>query len=135
MFLNWCKWTVSLLFLGAVLVLLSGCGQTNSPAPQTSPTAATGEGAAGWWCSEHGMPEEICAQCSTKLASEFQAKGDWCKEHNRPESQCLICHPNLKIERPPKKAVCRIASGLSAHSPTRTQGPSGSHRSGGRNAC
>lgn len=44
------------------------------------------------------MPEEICAQCSTKLAAEFKAKGDWCKKHNRPESQCFICHPEKEAE-------------------------------------
>jgi cobalt-zinc-cadmium efflux system membrane fusion protein len=101
MFLNWCKSTVALLSVGTVLVLLSGCGQPSPAEPQASPTAATSEVAAedaGWWCPEHGMPEEICAQCSTKLAADFQEKGDWCKEHNRPESQCFICHPELEAK-------------------------------------
>ena len=47
----------------------------------------------GWWCDEHGVPEAECAQCSAKVAADFQKKGDWCKEHDRPDSQCFICHP------------------------------------------
>lgn len=50
----------------------------------------------GWWCDEHGVPEEICAQCNTKVAGDFKAKGDWCKEHDRPNSQCFVCHPDLE---------------------------------------
>ena len=45
----------------------------------------------GWWCVEHGVPEEECALCQTKLVAEFKEKGDWCEEHNRAESQCFIC--------------------------------------------
>ncbi len=52
----------------------------------------------GWWCDEHGVPEEICGQCSPKVAAEFQKKGDWCQEHDRPESQCFICHPELEAK-------------------------------------
>jgi hypothetical protein len=50
----------------------------------------------GWWCDEHGVPEEVCGQCNAKVASEFQRRGDWCKEHDRPDSQCFVCHPELK---------------------------------------
>lgn len=46
-----------------------------------------------WWCAEHSVPEEVCGQCSPKVAAEFQKKGDWCKMHDRPDSQCFICHP------------------------------------------
>ena len=45
----------------------------------------------GWWCTEHGIPEEECSMCSTKAAGDFKAKGDWCEDHNRAESQCFIC--------------------------------------------
>jgi cobalt-zinc-cadmium efflux system membrane fusion protein len=51
-----------------------------------------------WWCSEHGVPEEICAQCDASLVPDFKAKGDWCDEHNRPDSQCFICHPEKEAE-------------------------------------
>lgn len=47
----------------------------------------------GWWCVEHGVPEEECALCQTKLVAEFKEKGDWCDEHDRPDSQCFTCHP------------------------------------------
>ncbi len=50
----------------------------------------------GWWCDEHGVPEEVCALCNSKVAAEFQKKGDWCKEHDRPDSQCFKCHPELQ---------------------------------------
>lgn len=52
----------------------------------------------GWWCNEHGVPEEECALCSSKVAAEFQKKGDWCKEHDRPDSQCFKCHPELQAK-------------------------------------
>ena len=52
----------------------------------------------GWWCDEHGVPEEVCALCNTKLVADFKSKGDWCAEHNRPESQCFICHPEKEAE-------------------------------------
>ena len=61
----------------------------------------TGEAAhdhGGWWCAEHGVPEESCGQCDTKLAAAFQKKGDWCKDHDRPDSQCFVCHPELEIK-------------------------------------
>lgn len=54
------------------------------------------EGCSGWWCEEHGVPEEECAQCNSKLAAELKKKGDWCQEHDRPRSQCFLCEPKLK---------------------------------------
>ena len=27
----------------------------------------------GWWCKEHGVPEEVCAQCDSKLVADFKA--------------------------------------------------------------
>jgi hypothetical protein len=93
----------------AMLAIMSGCGQTG-PAPtqaqkQTDAhdghdhdavaASSAADDHSGWWCSEHGVPEEICARCDSKVAAEFQKKGDWCKQHDRPESQCFICHPEL----------------------------------------
>lgn len=91
--------------------LVIGCGQATQP-PQAAgnkpgaPHAATAVADAkpaehahdGWWCNEHGVPEEQCGLCSSKLAAEFQKKGDWCKEHDRPESQCFKCHPELEAK-------------------------------------
>lgn len=75
-----------------------GCGdaaQSPNPVAQSSARAHVhGE----WWCSEHGVPEEICALCSTKVAAQFKVKGDWCDVHDRPDSQCFICHPEKEAE-------------------------------------
>src|ERR1043166_4075832 len=48
----------------------------------------------GWWCQEHGVPEEVCSLCSKKAADKFKAEGDWCKIHNRAQSQCFKCDPS-----------------------------------------
>ncbi|WP_235908355.1 RND transporter [Roseiconus nitratireducens] len=82
--------------------VLSGCGSEGEPVA-TEPVAheehdhADGAHAAhdhsGWWCVEHGVPEDECALCDPSLVADFKAKGDWCEEHNRPDSQCFICHP------------------------------------------
>lgn len=105
-------WMATTLALAVAVV--SGCGQTGS-APMKSDKLATADadhdhdkqaastkmGAhdhSGWWCNEHGVPEEVCGQCNSKLAAEFQKKGDWCKEHDRPDSQCFKCHPELQAK-------------------------------------
>lgn len=103
----------------AVGGLVSGCGGT--PAPKTASgekphadhaghkdgdeddhekTAKSGKAHdhSGWWCNEHGVPEEICSLCDSKVAAELQKKGDWCKEHDRADSQCFICHPELEAK-------------------------------------
>jgi len=90
----------SFILSGAAAILfasLSGCGNA-----AVKPDVAGGENASteanheSWWCDEHGVPEEVCAQCNPKLASKFKADGDWCKLHDRPDSQCFICHPELE---------------------------------------
>jgi hypothetical protein len=58
--------------------------------------AAGGHDHSGWWCAEHGVPEEVCGQCNAKLAAKFQQDGDWCAKHDRPDSQCFVCHPELE---------------------------------------
>src|SRR3954451_12488677 len=74
-----------------------GCGHAGSTAPAAH-VADAGDKHDGWWCDEHGVPEEVCARCNTKLVADFKAKGDWCKEHERPDSQCFICHPERQAE-------------------------------------
>jgi cobalt-zinc-cadmium efflux system membrane fusion protein len=92
------------------LGLFTGCAKpVSTPTGSTPPSgekvvAATGDQESGgksaqahdhsgWWCAEHGVPEEECGLCNSKLAADFQKKGDWCKEHDRPDSQCFKCHP------------------------------------------
>lgn len=92
-------------FFSAVATLAVGlataaCNRSTSPSPAAnSPIPASGPAAqddhSGWWCAEHGVPEEICALCNARLAAEYQRKGDWCREHNRPKSQCFLCDPKL----------------------------------------
>lgn len=98
-----------LTYLIAVSCGLVGCGQNSTP-PQVAKTDQAdhsghkddkknvGHSHDGWWCDEHGVPEEVCAQCNSKLAAEFQRKGDWCKKHDRPDSQCFRCHPELQAK-------------------------------------
>jgi hypothetical protein len=88
------------LALPALFVLI-GCNKETPKAegPKDKPSQVAEKSAhdhSGWWCDEHGVPEEVCGQCSAKVAAEFKKKGDWCKEHDRPDSQCFICHPELK---------------------------------------
>ena len=75
---------------------LVGCGHSGT-SPDAHVTVA-GHQHDGWWCDEHGVPEEICARCNTKLVADFKAKGDWCQEHDRPDSQCFVCHPEKEAE-------------------------------------
>jgi hypothetical protein len=79
---------------------LCGCGGAGAKAPEgnKAATPAADTCAVAGWCTEHGVPEDICAQCNAKVAAEYQQKGDWCKEHNRPESQCFLCNPKLEAK-------------------------------------
>jgi hypothetical protein len=77
----------------------TGCGKSpDNAVPAAIPATQVKDehGHEGWWCEEHGVPESVCAQCSTKLTADFKAKGDWCKKHDRPDSQCFVCHPELE---------------------------------------
>src|SRR5262245_60451754 len=91
---------LSLACLIGVCLCVVGCSGSGGAGNATSatPTANDGHTHEGWWCAEHGVPEEVCALCSAKIAADFKAKGDWCKEHDRPDSQCFICHPEKEAE-------------------------------------
>ena len=86
--------------LFSCVLALSGCGSdqpaTNdggSEATETASTSTTVDDHSGWWCVEHGVPEEECSICSSDAAKAFREKGDWCEEHHRAESQCFKCDP------------------------------------------
>ena len=96
------SWKSSFAIFAVVAVsglALGGCGQTASdttnPAEtsEARPVAAASDDHSGWWCPEHGVPEEECAQCDPTLVAKFKDAGDWCEEHNRPESHCYLCSP------------------------------------------
>ena len=84
-----------MMMMMMISVLGSGCGERNTAPVSAEKTSDIHDAAdhSGWWCNEHGVPEEVCGLCDSKLAAEFQKKGDWCKTHDRPESQCFVCHP------------------------------------------
>jgi hypothetical protein len=87
---------VAICSLALVSISFAGCGATaDTPQAQegTSATGKTADAHTGWWCDEHGIPEESCAQCDSKVAEALKAKGDWCREHDCPDSQCFVCHP------------------------------------------
>lgn len=86
--------------LATTAVALSGCGGAGAKGPEgnQAATPAADACAVAGWCTEHGVPEELCAQCNAKVAAEFQQKGDWCQEHNRPQSQCFLCNPKLEAK-------------------------------------
>ena len=109
-----CITNVWLSCLIAASIALVGCGEAPAPKQEVAkaehaPHADHKDGDEhkdekkahthdGWWCDEHGVPEEECAQCNSKVAADFKKKGDWCKkDHDRPDSQCFICHPE-KLE-------------------------------------
>lgn len=92
-----------MLVMSVIVVIglsIAACNKSNSGTNRDAAGAkeVAGHSHEGWWCNEHGVPEEICAQCNTKLIADFKAKNDWCEKHNRPESQCFICHPEKEAE-------------------------------------
>jgi hypothetical protein len=92
------KQSVLLSCFAASAVLVSGCSQQATETENSSAPVADASDAdpshGGWWCVEHGIPEEQCSMCSSKAADAFKAKEDWCEDHKRAESQCFICEPS-----------------------------------------
>ena len=86
------KRTFALVSLVAILV--AGCEKPGADDQKTNDNQTTNH--SGWWCAEHGIPEEECSMCSTKAAEKFEKDDDWCKKHDRADSQCFICHPERK---------------------------------------
>ena len=91
------NWSAMFGMLTAIVVVTSGCSQSGSESGSSSTSVAedahddNGHDHGGWWCAEHGVPEEECSLCSSKAANRFKEKGDWCEEHNRAKSQCFEC--------------------------------------------
>jgi hypothetical protein len=91
------------LFLAALLLSAAGCSQkaddrqakakdVKSDGKKDITRADTKHD--GWWCEEHGVPEDICSLCSDTAAAKFKKEGDWCKIHDRAQSQCFKCDPS-----------------------------------------
>lgn len=97
----------------ALAVLAAGCGQQANKVGESKDAGreravakndgGTGEPAgsaetgdhAGWWCDEHGLPEDVCDLCHKKYREAEKAKGNWC-EHNRVKTSCFKCNPGLR---------------------------------------
>lgn len=94
--------SLAAMAVGGLFALAVGCGPTNpSEQAKASGNSAPTSGKkvddhSGWWCDEHGIPEDECSMCSKKVAKECKAKNDWCDKHDRAKSQCFICDPSLK---------------------------------------
>jgi hypothetical protein len=92
------KTKLSLAVVLVASVWFVGCTKAGNNATPATPVVEEGLKHDGWWCDEHGVPEEVCAICNVKLVADFKAKGDWCKDHERPDSQCFVCHPEKEAE-------------------------------------
>lgn len=86
---------IGVLFLFGAFLLVTGCAREEPKvsAPPKAKAETHVHDHSGWWCDEHGMPEEVCARCNKKLANKLKKKGDWCEEHDRPKSICFLCDP------------------------------------------
>lgn len=92
-------------------VLLVGCGERAKTA-KGGPDKKQDEKKddhSGWWCAEHGVPEEKCSLCldEAKVKKMFKDKGDWCKIHDRAQSQCFLCDPS-KFEAFEKEYIAKF---------------------------
>src|SRR6476620_9079491 len=93
------RMVIGLPVLAALLVAV-GCDPKVASTPpakaeKDAPKVAKGEDDDdGWWCDEHGLPEEICDLCSKKYREAEKKKGNWC-EHDRVKTSCFKCNPDL----------------------------------------
>jgi hypothetical protein len=94
---NTLAWS-AIVLVGASITACRKSSEKVAAAPADGKVTVADHSHEGWWCDEHGVPEEVCAQCNDKLVADFKAKNDWCEKHNRPESQCFICHPEKEAE-------------------------------------
>jgi copper chaperone CopZ len=85
------------------VMFVGGCNKTEPVAENKGkekdkgkPQADEKDDHSGWWCKEHGIPEEECSMCSDEYAKKCKDKGDWCEKHDRAASQCFICNPEYK---------------------------------------
>jgi hypothetical protein len=93
------KFVSALILLS--LLLLTSCARNTSAEKKASAqkeklVEVADNQHEGWWCDEHGIPEEECSMCNAKVAAECKKKGDWCEKHDRAKSQCFLCDPKLK---------------------------------------
>lgn len=93
----WVRAALCAVFAVMVFAVV-GCGESSGTGKPLMAKREKAHEHGEWWCDEHGVPEDVCAQCHAKLVAGFKEKKDWCDKHNRPDSQCFICHPEKKAE-------------------------------------
>jgi hypothetical protein len=97
---------ILLALVAAASLAIAGCGEGSKGGAKKAEQgnsdqvakagAQKGHDHGGWWCDEHGIPEDMCSMCSAKVAKACKAKGDWCDKHDRARSQCFLCEPELR---------------------------------------
>jgi cobalt-zinc-cadmium efflux system membrane fusion protein len=95
------KKLLAMSVLVAIALTFAACSKSSkggAAANSATVKEAASHSHEGWWCDEHGVPEDVCALCNPDLVADFKAKKDWCEKHNRPDSQCFICHPEKEAE-------------------------------------
>lgn len=92
------RWSAAAVVTAAVVTQfhVRAAEKPTTPAPVQAAAQNSHHEHGDWWCAEHGVPEDVCSQCSPKVAAQCKKKGDWCKEHDRAMSQCFVCHPEYK---------------------------------------
>lgn len=84
----------------ALLAAVGTWGHRNEwELPAFSELTGNGKATTEGWCTEHGVPEEICISCNANLMPKGQLFG-WCKEHGVAE--CVLEHPQVaQLEETP----------------------------------
>ena len=84
--------SITLSLLACLAFTICGCGDAAAPVADNDTTTELDEHAghdhgpgeheevaghdhSGWWCPEHGVPEEECALCDTTLVASYKADG------------------------------------------------------------
>jgi cobalt-zinc-cadmium efflux system membrane fusion protein len=80
----------SILACLAVLALVVGCGQPETPKDQPPQSAVK---PAAEKCAAHDAPTAWCFICDPALREPGRL---WCQEHSRYEDRCWLCHPELE---------------------------------------
>lgn len=97
-------WTGVALLAGLLAVV--GCGQQTAQntggdkkgkeVAKAEPKAEPkDEGGHGWWCEDHGVKEEECSVCQSKVFKKLKPDEICPKHPDRAKAQCFICNPDL----------------------------------------
>ncbi len=84
----------------AGLFAVAGCGPKTAESTGGDKKVANGGVSkeldhSGWWCNEHGVPEENCSMCSSAVFKKLKPDEICPKHPDRAKAQCFICNPEL----------------------------------------